>query len=240
MRCEGAVLVDCGTAGSGAKLAGALQRLGLRPGDVRLIVLTHGNGDHASGVLYNAAGQMRRLQYGNGMETRYGYYGTDEVLNPADRFFGRLEQICVIAQNDANCPDNSASNALLNLSYWYDAVGNVRAVRGRTNDNQVQWFTYDALDRLTDAYTESQGEGDDLGKYDQSFAYDAIGNLTGLGGVSQWYSDTSDVHAVTQAWRAVIACDLIVNVLKQLSWRKGILPFRVSLSGRRCPPSGRP
>ncbi len=39
--------------------------------------------------------------------------------------------------------------AVLNLNYWYDGVGNVIALRDWTNDNQVLWFTYDSLDRLT-------------------------------------------------------------------------------------------
>jgi RHS repeat-associated protein len=46
-----------------------------------------------------------------------------------------------------------------------------------SNSGKVITFTYDALDRLTRGYTESQGGGTDSAKFDQSYVYNAVGNI---------------------------------------------------------------
>ncbi|UCG38585.1 MAG: MBL fold metallo-hydrolase [bacterium] len=43
---EGVVLVDAGAPGKGAVFRRELERSGLHPGDVRLVVITHGHWDH--------------------------------------------------------------------------------------------------------------------------------------------------------------------------------------------------
>ena len=125
---------------------------------------------YASGVTYNAAGQLTGLTYGNQTQAAYTYR-TDNL---------RLERIQV-------------GGSLLDMRYAYDPVGNVRTITDTSNSGQVLTFTYDALDRLTRGYTSGGG----LGTYDQSFSYNAIGNLTSMAGTSQWYSDTNHVHAAT-------------------------------------------
>lgn len=47
---EELTLVDAGLPGSGAQLADAITGIGLRPGDVRRVVLTHFHGDHSGGA----------------------------------------------------------------------------------------------------------------------------------------------------------------------------------------------
>ena len=49
---EGFVLVDTGTPESRARLDEALERAGCRPGNLRLVVLTHGDYDHAGNARY--------------------------------------------------------------------------------------------------------------------------------------------------------------------------------------------
>ncbi len=145
-----------------------------------------GGEDYVTSAQYNAAGQLKRVAFGNGLETRYGYFGyeyygqgdgldlnADGAWGPVS--YGLLLQTCTVAQGDS-CPLNAPSGALLNLSYWYDDVGNILAARNRSNQNQVQFFQYDALDRLTRAYTEEQGGGGQ-GEYDRSYRYDGLGNL---------------------------------------------------------------
>lgn len=52
-------------------------------------------------------------------------------------------------------------------------------------------FTYDSLDRLI-AAMKTTNDG-----YNQSFAYNPIGNLTTMVGVTQGYNDPLHKHAVT-------------------------------------------
>lgn len=53
--CE-AILVDCGNAGSADKILSTMERLGLEPAMLRLLVLTHSHFDHAG-----AAGRLKEL-----------------------------------------------------------------------------------------------------------------------------------------------------------------------------------
>ncbi|MCP4544637.1 MAG: hypothetical protein GY832_46645 [Chloroflexi bacterium] len=151
-----------------------------------------GDDTYVSDIDYNTMGQLKRVAFGNGLETRYGYFGYEFYglgsgldLNANTGWgatsFGRLMQTCTVVQGGA-CPFGESS-ALLNMSYWYDAVGNVLKIRDRENDNQVQSFNYDSLDRLTDAYTDGQGSGNDHGSYNRSYDYDEIGNIDSKSGL---------------------------------------------------------
>ncbi|MFO7612727.1 MAG: MBL fold metallo-hydrolase [Clostridia bacterium] len=47
---QGYILIDTGMKGSGARLSRELKRLGIEPGEIKLIILTHGHYDHAAGL----------------------------------------------------------------------------------------------------------------------------------------------------------------------------------------------
>ena len=91
---------------------------------------------------------MKKRVFGNGLETRYGYYGywaygqgSDLDLNVSlgssdPKFYGRLLQTCTVTQGGSCTLQGSAPT--LNLSYWYDVGGNVTALRDASNANQVQ------------------------------------------------------------------------------------------------------
>ncbi len=128
-----------------------------------------GASTYVTNAVYNALGQPTSVALGNGLTTAYTYR--------ADNF--RLQQLQV-------------SN-LLNLQYTYDPVGNVKTITDTTNSNQVQTFTYDALDRLVAASTNGVGQG----QYQESYTYGPTGNLLTKNGVTYGYSDPAHVHAVT-------------------------------------------
>ena len=61
------------------------------------------------------------------------------------------------------------------------------------NSNQVQSFTYDALNRLTAASTNGVGQG----QYAQSYGYDpATGNLVSKSDVGAYSYSPAKPHAV--------------------------------------------
>ncbi len=151
---------------------------------------------YASGMTYNALGQIKRIQYSNGLETRYSYYGLD-TPEWGNSYYSRLLQVCVIGQGAPTCPYTQAGTDKLNLIYGYDNVGNVAGTRDWTNDNQVQWYTYDSLDRLVWGRTQALGYGNDHGRYDERYAYNAIGNVISRTAVTYGYSDTLHLHAAT-------------------------------------------
>src|SRR5262245_50417006 len=119
---------------------------------------------YASGLTYNVFGQIKQMTLGNGAVTSYDYYGDG---GPAVNSY-RLWRIQTL----------KSGNTLLNLQYGYDSVGNVKTLTDTVNANQIQSFSYDALDRLLSASTNAVGNG----QYNGSYAYDPIGNLTSKAG----------------------------------------------------------
>jgi RHS repeat-associated protein len=101
-------------------------------------------------VTYNAAGQPVQQTWGNTRQTSYAY--EPETL--------RLQRLQV-------------SGGMLDLTYMYDKVGNIRTLTDASNTGQVQTFTYDARDRLLTAQTTAVGQG----QYAETYGYDLMGNI---------------------------------------------------------------
>ncbi|MEI2689426.1 MAG: carbohydrate-binding domain-containing protein [Anaerolineae bacterium] len=104
----------------------------------------------------------------------------------------------------------SAYNNLQNLSYTYDAVGNVTSIADAVNSSQRQCYTYDALHRLTRGFTtgattcNNNANTVGSGPFDEAYGYDDAlggrgGNLTNKGGVIYTYNDVKP-HAVRTGW----------------------------------------
>lgn len=127
---------------------------------------------------YNALNQPTLTQLGNGTRTTREYFAWN-----AEHPY-RLWKIY-------SGPD-ADTDAYQYYRYDYDAVGNITAIRDVNDSDQLVRFTYDALDRLTQAYTTVGGTD----TYSHTYTYNQIGNLTALGGVTQVYTDTAHVHAV--------------------------------------------
>lgn len=104
----------------------------------------------------------------------------------------RLQSLATIANG----------NTQLSYRYTYDPVGNVTEIKdltppngvGKTAPSQIQAFKYDSLNRLVHA----QATGDGSGLYNETYAYDAIGNLINKAGQVMGYgTGTAGPHAVT-------------------------------------------
>lgn len=89
------------------------------------------------------------------------------------------------------------------VGYTHDDNSNITTIRDIKNSDQWQCFTYDALDRLTTAYTDNTSACNGhtavgAGNYNESFAYSSGGNLTSKTGQGTFtYGDTNHKHAVT-------------------------------------------
>jgi YD repeat-containing protein len=135
---------------------------------------TH-NVAYANGLTYNPLGQLTQMRLGNNLPITHTY----------DLLTSRLKRL--------------QAGSLLDLSYRYDAIGNVAAITDTTNSGQVQSFGYDALDRLLLANTTSVGNG----RYSESYhaSRNPIGNLTarisGTLTTTYGYTDAAHKHAVT-------------------------------------------
>ncbi len=107
-------------------------------------------------MAYTAMGKVARIDYGNGTSTQYDYYDTsgDYDWSAGTDLSYHLKAI--------------DGGAVLRMSYGYDKVGNVKVKADL--DYSTEEFTYDEQDRLTGATSELYEA--------QSFAYDAIDNMT--------------------------------------------------------------
>ncbi len=121
--------------------------------------------------IYNAAGQLTSMTFGNGLQTTYGYDAQNLRLMTLQ---------------------TSGSNQ--DLSYTYDNVGNVKTI----TDNllsQISQFNYDDLNRLKDA--SIAGVYAQAWSYNP---IGNILTFTDGGNVKNYsYNDTAHKHAVTQA-----------------------------------------
>jgi RHS repeat-associated protein len=144
---------------------------------------------YVSSATYNARGQVveQRLDTGSNGLTRQYVYDTNTM---------RLTTL--------RAGVSSPYTNLQNLSYTYDAVGNIASLVDGVNSNQRQCFQYDALDRLTNAFTGNSGctayATGGTGPYNHTYAYNAIGNITSYAGNAYTYGDSAHKHAVTGAY----------------------------------------
>ena len=122
------------------------------------------NGNEVAAMSYNVAGQKIMQNYANGINTQFTYNSN-----------GWLESI----QGDN----------MLNLSFTYDAVGNIIQKSNGLSPARSESYGYDAIGQIT-SFTRN-------GLID-SYAYDLLGNRvrTQLGGVSLTYS-VNNINAYT-------------------------------------------
>lgn len=169
-------------------LSGMLQKVWVK--------LPHENDftEKVKSIAYNEKGQRQKIQYGNGITTKYRY----------DPLSYRL--IHIQSHNT-----QKSGELVQDLYYTYDAVGNITEIEDKAqkvvfNDNQridpIQKFEYDSLNRLIKAagreHTGQQNSSEQitipvsqntnntpattdlqaLQNYTQHYAYDLVGNIT--------------------------------------------------------------
>ncbi len=127
--------------------------------------------DYIKEVNYNASGQITFTKYGNSVTSDYTY--NSNTL--------RLSNILT------KKPDGTTK--LQELAYTFDNAGNVATIVDTIN-SMSQTFTYDDLNRLTQAVGSAYGT--------QTFAYDSIGNMTTKASRTMSYgAGSAGPHAVT-------------------------------------------
>jgi RHS repeat-associated protein len=147
---------------------------------------------------YNVRGQPTRVGHGTGgtsaVRTLYTY---DEGTNPSYRLTELHVQY-----------DNGGQTSYLRLQYGYDNAGNLTSLTDLTNSSQEQCFQYDALNRLTAAWTQAAGVCTSyakvgVGYYNHTgtnnYQYDLTGNITSLAGRSYVY-DVNHPQAARYAY----------------------------------------
>ena len=102
---------------------------------------------------YNERAQVRTVQYGNQVTATYTY----------DPNNGRLSRVL----------SASGGLALLDLTYGYDAAGNVKIITDGTNANNTQTFNYDELNRLVSAQSTGYQPGT-IAPQGLSYTYDPV------------------------------------------------------------------
>ncbi len=125
---------------------------------------------------YSVLGQVGSIALRNGVTTTYRYYPEDNRLQYVDAAGG-------------------SAGPILGLTYEYDKVGNIAALRDRARPDDTQEFGYDEMDRLTSVATRAYTERNLTYSYDDpirfhavtstsngaSYQYDANGNMTSDG-----------------------------------------------------------
>jgi RHS repeat-associated protein len=116
--------------------------------------LTYANGTHGSAAYLDVADYTA---LGQEIRSTYGLYGTQLVTNAGwDAATGRQLTATTNTQT-------SATNAVDSYAYRYDQAGDLTAVSdtesngGAITGTDTQCFTYDSMQRLTQAWTDSQG-----------------------------------------------------------------------------------
>ncbi len=153
-----------------------------------LLDTVSGTSNYVSDTTYDSAGRLKNRVFGNTTQSAYTYY-------PWSQQGGRLQYL--------KSGTAAAPAALQNLSYVYDAVGNIQTITDALA-SETQTYGYDPLDRLTSwSLNGVQQEGYGY--------YATTGNLQTKGSLTLQYNDAAHDHAVTNAGGNSYSYDLNGN-----------------------------
>lgn len=150
-------------------------------------------GGYVSAMTWSPNGQLTQVAYANGTTTNYAYDANRLWLTSAKVVKG--------------------TTTLYSGAYTYDAASLVTSETQGTPAARTVNYAYDDLGRLTAA----------SGAQNQSFTYDAVGNMTSNSAVGQYtYGDPAHEHAVTAAGTATYSYDANGNMRagdgKTMTW----------------------
>ena len=150
-----------------------------------------GAGTHVKYTGYNAFGQPWTIGFGNVQNvvtTTYEYYPSNNRLKSIDTY---------------------GSSPLQDIAYQYDNVGNITNITDIILSSRSQTFSYDHLDRLTQAQSNAYGT--------ITYQYNVIGNMTynsQVGSYTDWKQHYgTKPHAVYQAGSNTYSYDANGNMI---------------------------
>ena len=157
----------------------------------------------ASNLQYNINGQLVHLERANGLITDYSY-------TPEQAY--RL----------TNLSTSNASSTLQDISYTYDAVGNILNITDTANTDlkKSATYQYDDLNRL--ASTTVSYINIPNSNYSQQFTYDAIGNILSNSALDTYdytHANPQQLSSIgTQDFTYDNAGNLLTDSQKTLTW----------------------
>jgi RHS repeat-associated protein len=132
-------------------------------------------GNLVDSTSYNNLGAITQINLHSGLTSYYGYYGYSGTYDNAGGYYGKLYKI--------------KTGTLQETNYTWDETGNLTQRQDVVNSD-TESFTYDYLDRLTSAQSNSTSP------YAETYTYNEIGNILSLNGDAYTYG--TQPHAVTQ------------------------------------------
>ncbi|MFZ6816885.1 RHS repeat domain-containing protein [Undibacterium sp. Ji22W] len=126
---------------------------------------------------------------------RYNQIRSNTSYDPATGRVLSIKAGLPILTSTSGTPVYTDGTEVQNLSYTYDARGNVLS-RTDVNQNLTESFLYDSLNRLTSNTVNASGAG----IYNQTYAYNSIGNITNRSDVGSYTYGTTNSrpHGVTE------------------------------------------
>ncbi len=143
--------------------------------------------DNTQGIVthyeYDEQGQKTQerteyTNYNNGVQTINGAQTTDTSYDD----LGRIETITVTSEGDLNNADVVERHYGLNVTYYYDAVGNRRAVIDNQDDKNNLWYAYDETNKLIASQGQASVDGTNANisinnsEKGVLIGYDSVGN----------------------------------------------------------------
>ncbi len=173
---------------------------------------------------YNTAGQLEQVQGKEAADTELSNVVTDFDYSPLGNITYQAFQNGSSTTNiydstklyrlSSKVTTITGGSHIQDLAYTYDANGNIIKIidNSSTHSKKTTNYAYDPLNRLLSATATGAVNGQN---YTETYAYNAIGNITSKNGVAYTYSQTgkANPHAVTSIGSANYTYDDNGNLL---------------------------